>query len=135
MIIKKILNDLESEPIPDSVIELSIVFTDDNDIRELNKAYRDKDKPTDVLSFSQLEGGNQIASNTLLGDIVISLDTAQSQATELGVSFNQELVRLIIHGILHLFGYDHEDVSEEVVKMMQNKEEELYLTYKNSKFH
>ncbi len=120
---------MESEPIPESVTEISISFTDDNDIRELNRAYRSKDKATDVLSFSQLEQvDNEVAHmhSTILGDIVISLDTAERQAQELGVTFEDEIKRLLIHGTLHLFGYDHENVPAEEKQRMETKEEELF---------
>lgn len=129
-LLEKILNALESEDIPETVTELSLSFTDDNDIRELNRAYRGKDKATDVLSFSQLEVTDEEIEHlhpTILGDIVISLDTTKAQALELNVSFEDELKRLLIHGVLHLFGYDHENVSPEEKKRMEDKEEELFL--------
>jgi len=125
--IKKILNDLDCSSIPDSVSEVSIVFTDDPEIRELNASYRDKDYPTDVLSFSQLEGDDEVSSDpTSLGDIVISIETAERQAEKDGRTKNEELLRLLIHGILHLFGYDHENVSEEEAERMRELEERLF---------
>jgi len=125
--IKKILNGLDCSSIPDSVSEISIVFTDDSEIRELNASYRDKDYPTDVLSFSQLEGDDEISSApTSLGDVVISVETAERQAEKDGRPINEELLRLLIHGILHLFGYDHENVSEEEAGRMRELEERLF---------
>ena len=118
-ILKKLLSDLEFE---DS--ELSLLFTDDKEIAELNKKYRDKSGPTDVLSFSQKEGEG-VESNHL-GDLVISLETAERQAEEYGVSFEEEILRLVIHGLLHLCGYEHEGVSEEEAERMFAKQEELY---------
>lgn len=118
-----ILKDLESESIPKSVSELSVVLTDDSEIAELNESYRGKQGPTDVLSFSQLEGEG--AASTTLGDLVISVETAKRQAEEFGVSLHDELNRLMVHGVLHLFGYDHENVSDEEVLRMQTREAEI----------
>jgi len=119
-----LLQALEHEPLPESVSELSILFTDDKDIQRLNNSYRGKDAPTDVLSFSQLEGNDGFPS-LCLGDLVISLDTALSQSVEYRVTIGEELIRLLIHGLLHLFGYEHEGVPCEVEKAMQDKEDEL----------
>jgi probable rRNA maturation factor len=105
--------------------ELSILITDDAEIRSLNSAYRDLDSSTDVLSFSQLEGEEVPGSKELLGDIVISLDTAVRQAGELGHTVEEEMSRLLIHGVFHLLGYDHERGEEEAARM--RAEEEKYL--------
>lgn len=85
--------------------ELSVVVTDDEHIHALNREWRGKDKPTDVLSFPQQApspGGGPV-----LGDVVISGDTAQRQAHERGHSLEHELERLLVHGVLHLLGHDH----------------------------
>jgi probable rRNA maturation factor len=89
--------------------ELSVVFTDDAAIHALNKTWRGKDKPTDVLSFSQVEGVAAPAGtrNAVLGDVIISTDTAQRQAERIGHSLDDELQRLLVHGVLHLLGHDH----------------------------
>ncbi|GAB6066463.1 rRNA maturation RNase YbeY [Aquifex pyrophilus] len=108
-------------------VELSVYITDDEEIRELNKTYRGKDKPTDVLSFPLNETVNGLK---ILGDIVISQDTAERQARELGHSLNDEVKRLLIHGIVHLLGYDHERGGEEEKKFF---ELENYLLSKLSK--
>ena len=98
--------------------DFSLVLTNDQEIRQLNKNFRKKDKPTDVLSFpSSLEN--------YLGDLVISIDTAKIQAKDYGVTLIDELTRLIIHGLLHLLGYDHEKVSSSVARKMRGKEELL----------
>ncbi|MDD2942078.1 MAG: rRNA maturation RNase YbeY [bacterium] len=107
--------------------ELSILVTDDREIRQLNNDYRGKDKPTDVLSFSLDEGEFSLYSQGHLGDIVISQETAVRQALEYEVSLADEMQRLLIHGLLHLLGYDHENVPEEEVRRMEEKEEELRL--------
>ena len=86
--------------------ELSILYTGDNRIRKLNAQYRDIDRATDVLSFPQNDGGE--IDSTLLGDVVISVETALRQAQDHNLSLDEELTFLLIHGILHLLGYNHE---------------------------
>ncbi len=129
-LVRKILNDLACEPIPAHVCELSILLTNDAEIRELNRIYRRKDKATDVLSFSQIEGTDG-ASSALLGDLVISLDMTAAQAKKYRVTFDRELIRLLIHGLLHLHGYDHEKVSAAQAQRMRRKETELMAKYAN----
>ncbi len=97
--------------------ELSILLTDDPGIRELNAGYRHKDRATDVLSFPM---GDEV----MLGDVVISLDTAVRQAAEFGVSVECELHRLLVHGVLHLIGYDHTTGGWQA-RRMRAREEEL----------
>jgi len=110
--------------------ELSILLTNDSEIRALNKQYRGKDYATDVLSFSLLEGSNPVIEEPimLIGDIVISLEKMLQQADEYKVNPYQELLRLLIHGILHLLGYDHENVPESVAETMRNLEEQIYIS-------
>ncbi len=91
--------------------EISLLLTDDAAIQELNRDYRGKDAPTDVLSFPMNEGEDALLpeeGNLLLGDIVISLEKAAAQAELYGHSLERETVFLFIHGLLHLLGYDHE---------------------------
>jgi probable rRNA maturation factor len=97
-------------------VELSIVLVSDAQIRKLNKLYRNKDKPTDVLSFPI---GEKVEGWLILGDIVISVDTAKRQAQELGYSLEEELKRLLVHGLVHLLGYDHELGGEEEKKFFE----------------
>ncbi len=111
--------------IPKKARNLSILFTDDKRIKELNKIYRDKDYATDVLSFSQIEGEN-LENSSELGDIVISIQMAKLQASKFGNTFKQEILRLLIHGILHLFGFDHENVPEKDAKEMESLEDKLF---------
>ena len=100
--------------------ELSLRLVHDGEIHELNRAYRGKDRPTDVLSFSLREGRfGEIAQ--ALGDVVISLDTAARQAEEHGLRLGEEVDRLLVHGILHLAGYDHE-ISPREERRMKRKE-------------
>lgn len=127
---RKILSVLDSKltgkrRISPSVEELSIVFVSDPEIHKYNLAYRGKDKPTDVLSFSLLEGENKIGTSSL-GDVMISLKTAKKQAKEYGVTFSEEILRLLIHGILHLCGFDHENVPRRKVLEMQRFEDLLF---------
>lgn len=86
--------------------ELSLVLCDDEAIRELNRRWRGKDEPTDVLSFPQDPTG------PVLGDIVISLATAQRQASQMGHSLHRELRVLLVHGLCHLRGHDHHEPEE-----------------------
>ncbi len=103
--------------------ELSLVLCDDRYIRRLNKQYLGKDRPTNVISFPQQEGEG-IAGNHL-GDIVISAQRASSEAVKSGISFEERLLQLIVHGICHLCGYNHEDVSSDKALQMEKKELEL----------
>lgn len=128
--LKSILNELESAHIPDSVEELSVVFVSNSRIKELNKRFRAKNKVTDVLSFSQIEGQMPGADLKSLGDIVIALECAKLQAPDFGNDFTEEILRLLIHGILHLFGYEHENVSAKQAKRMQELEDKLFLKYR-----
>jgi probable rRNA maturation factor len=97
--------------------ELSILLTDDAYIRTLNREHRGKDRPTDVLAFPQEgEAGETpelAAPGQLLGDVVISLDTAERQARSRRRALLDEVSFLLAHGILHLVGYDHQDDAEE----------------------
>ena len=102
-----------------SAMELSILLVDDSAIQELNRQYRHKDSATDVLSFPQNEGDNSYGHPDILGDVVISMETAARQALEHGLSLEQELGLLLIHGVLHLLGHDHERSEGEAVKMKQ----------------
>jgi probable rRNA maturation factor len=101
----------------DPALELSILLTSDDGIRPMNREYRGKDKPTDVLSFGQgfFHQGKRTQSGGLanvLGDVVISVETARRQAAERGHPLEQEMRVLVVHGIVHLLGWDHEDDAE-----------------------
>jgi probable rRNA maturation factor len=91
---------------------LSISFVDDAAIRGLNREHRGKDKPTDVLSFPLLEKGDVHLGERLLGDVVISVDTARRQAADYDASLEAEINRLLIHGVLHVLGHDHEEAAQ-----------------------
>lgn len=106
--------------------ELSVVVVDDGQIQEINRDYLQRDKPTNVISFAQQEGEGAGICPQLLGDVVISADTAARDASEAQVSFFSELSFLLIHGILHLLGYDHERGTQEQAEIMEAKESELF---------
>ena len=93
--------------------ELSILLCDDPTIHALNRAHRRKNRPTDVLAFALREGELVPGAEGQLGDIVISLDTAQRQAREHDRTLWQEVSLLLAHGLLHLIGYDHQTAAEE----------------------
>ena len=87
--------------------EVGCLLVTDRRIRALNRRYRGEDTPTDVLAFSQREGGGPPGQPGLLGDVVISVETAARQAARAGHSLTREAALLLIHGILHLLGHDH----------------------------
>jgi probable rRNA maturation factor len=105
--------------------EISLCFVDDQTIQQLNNQYLYKDKPTNVLSFSLQEGECGSINPHILGDIVISVDRAKEDALKKSLSFEREIDFLIIHGLLHLLGYNHENATKEDAKAMQKKEKEL----------
>ena len=114
----------------DEKTEISVLFTEDKFIRSLNNKYREIDKPTDVLSFSLREGPvktPEAESDKLLGDIIISIETAQRQTDDLKHSIEKELTVLLIHGLLHLTGYAHEEDKD--YKTMREKEREILKSF------
>ena len=125
-IVKKVLQHLKV----DEKTEISVLFTDDKFIRSLNNKYRGIDKSNDVLSFSFQEGAIkswEVESDKLLEDIIISIETAQRQANTLNHSTEKELAVLLIHGLLHLTGYDHE--KDKDYKIMREKKSEMLIRF------
>lgn len=117
---------LNEEGLNGDNIEISISFVDNNEIRNLNAAYRNKDTVTDVLSFPQYENIDMIdieQSYICLGDVVLSIEKASEQAKEFGHSLQREQLYLIVHSIFHLLGYDH--MTDEEKKVMREKEENV----------
>ncbi|HEU18928.1 MAG TPA: rRNA maturation RNase YbeY [Deltaproteobacteria bacterium] len=110
-------------------LELSVLFVDDEEIAELNRQYLNRNGPTNVIAFSMREGDFGEINPHVLGDIIISVDTALRDAAHEGLSFEDELTYLIIHGLLHLLGYDHE-MSDEGTRTMRETEKELFLHIK-----
>jgi probable rRNA maturation factor len=111
----------------DSSAEISVTFVDNEQIHQLNKQYRDKDMPTDVLSFPMGENGVYDVDHTtgakILGDIVISMEKATEQADRYGHSLEREVGYLTAHSMLHLLGYDHEDGGIQRVRMREKEEQ------------
>ena len=112
------------EGIRPRTVEISIALVDDAAIRGLNARYRGKDTPTDVLSFAQEQEIALPGVPKLLGDVVISVDTAARQADAGGRSLDDELCQLAIHGVLHLLGYD--DATTEGYEEMVRKGEDIW---------
>jgi probable rRNA maturation factor len=112
-----------------SEAELSIVLVDDVRIAELNKAYLGREGPTNVIAFPMQEGDYADISPELLGDVVISTEKTAAEAAELGISYQDRFDFLLIHGILHLMGYDHE-TSKADEKIMDAKTDELFARIK-----
>ena len=92
-------------PLENDELELSVVLADNDFIQKLNKSWRNKDKPTNVLSFPQ-------EHPAILGDVILALETIRQEAEEQDISFEDHVTHLIIHGILHLLGYNHESSAE-----------------------
>lgn len=111
-------------------VELGVALVDDDYIHDLNLRFRGRDQPTDVLAFPMREEEPAQAGEEggvfLLGDVVISLPAAVRQAAEYGHGVNRELVRLVVHGTLHLLGYDHEQ-REDSARMRKREEAVLGL--------
>ena len=103
--------------------ELSVVFTDDASIQTLNAEWRDKDKPTNVLSFPAFPVKAGTQPGPMLGDIVIARETVEREALEEGKPLENHLAHLIVHGFLHLLGYDHE--TDEEAEIMEAREREI----------
>lgn len=109
-----------------SEAELSIALVDDDQIRELNATHRGNDAPTDVLSFSLLEGAHSSRRGRLLGDVVIGVQVAARRARAAHRGLDDELAKLLIHGTLHLLGWDHQDPAEALA--MRAEERRLWRT-------
>ncbi len=131
-IIKKVLeNCFEEEKIIDSKLMITITLTNAENIRKINKQYRNIDKATDVLSFPMFDKDeleNKIKNKffeheDVLGDIIISIPKVEEQAKEYGHGFERELSYMLVHGFYHLMGYDH--IKEEDKKEMRPKEEKI----------
>ncbi len=122
----------EGEGLDDAACQLSVTLVSKDEIRELNRDYRNIDSVTDVLSFPQFERdeiefyathSDDAPEEFMLGDVVICREKAEEQALEYGHSFERELVYLFTHSVLHLLGYDHE--TEEDKTVMRKREEEI----------
>jgi len=103
--------------------EISIVLSDNEHIRELNKHHRGMDKPTNVLSFPAARMKTPAGTPRFLGDIVIAYETVEREASEEAKPFEDHLSHLVVHGVLHLLGYDHED--DEEAETMESHERQI----------
>ena len=123
---------IESGMLPDAVpVEISVTVTDGEEIRAINREYRDVDSVTDVLSFPQYNDREQVAAeigahdaegfDIPLGDVVLCYDRATEQAKEYGNSNERELTYLFVHSMLHLLGYDHMEADEKAVMRMHEE--------------
>ncbi len=120
-LVQQILSFAAKEEKLDGTYEISITFVDDKEIQQINATYRDKNAPTDVISFAlEEEGEGEIAFErpegmpVTLGDIIVSVDTLHRQAKEYNHSLERELGFLVVHGFLHLLGYDHMNKEDEI---------------------
>jgi len=106
--------------------EICILFVDDEHIREINRSYLKRDRPTNVISFAMTEGSFGNVHPEILGDIVISIETALRDAATSRLDVMDEVEFLLIHGLLHLLGYNHENGSTEDEEKMKVRERELF---------
>ena len=130
--IEKVLNKcFEEEKLENSKLYITITLTNPENIRKINKQYRNIDRATDVLSFPMFEKeeleekikNNDFEHQEVLGDLIISIEKVKEQAEEYGHSFERELAYMLVHGFYHLMGYDH--IQEEDKKIMRPKEEKI----------
>ncbi len=108
-------------------IEISVVYSDDNSVQELNKNYRGKDKPTNVLSFATIDGIDDIQElfeeePIMLGDVILAFETTKKESTEQNKKFEDHATHLLVHGVLHLMGFDHiEDIEADYMEALETK--------------
>lgn len=115
---RSVLAALQDEGIEDG--EISLTFLDDNGIRTLNRDYLDRDRPTDVIAFTLHDPGQPV-----VGDVYVGYEQAARQSGAEGVSLEEELVRLTIHGVLHVLGYDHPPGDDRWTSPMFQRQEEI----------
>ena len=130
-LINKVLEKcFEVENLTATKLYISIILTTPNNIKEINKQYRNIDKETDVLSFPMFEKNEigEVAEKEALGDIIVSIERVKEQAKEYGHSFERELAYMIVHGFYHLMGEDH---IEEADKIKMREKEERVLSQLN----
>lgn len=105
--------------------ELSISIVGDLEIAKLNKKYLDREGPTNVIAFPMQEGDFSAINSNLLGDVVISVDTAKKEGKLAEITAKERFYQLLVHGILHLFGYDHGESEEALI--MEKKSKDILL--------
>jgi probable rRNA maturation factor len=111
--------------LPAERLEVSLVLSDDAEVRQLNRDYRGQDKPTNVLSFAALDADSPIPAEgpILLGDVIIGYETTRAEAAAEGKSVAHHLSHLVVHGVLHLLGYDH--IEEDEAERMESLERSI----------
>ncbi len=119
--LKRLLRELEC-----GEVDLGVFLVDDDQIRETNRDYLDRDRPTNVISFPMKGGALDDIHPEMLGDIVLSIETAARDARAENFDIMDEVEFLLIHGLLHLMGYDHENGEARETTMMQQRERELF---------
>lgn len=102
---------------------IEVAFVTDEEIREVNLSFRSKDYVTDVISFSYLDESDSVSE--VMGELIIALDKAESQAPSFGNDFPGEVIRLLVHGLLHVCGFEHEDVSIATRREMELLEDDI----------
>lgn len=107
--------------------ELSVVIVDDIEMAVMNQQYFGRHGPTNVIAFSMREGRFAEVNPQLLGDVIISIETAQQEAADAGIERDERFKQLLVHGILHLLGYDHEKTAPEAQRMEAKSQEVLSL--------
>lgn len=110
--------------------ELSIVIVSDSEIEELNRTYLNRRGPTNVIAFAMREGAYADVSPQLLGDVVISIETAHRESEEAAINPEKRFDQLLVHGILHLFGYNHESNDKDAARMEKKSKKLLKLIEK-----
>ena len=113
--------------------EISLVLVNNEQIQEINRQYLQRDYPTNVIAFSQIEGEFGDLNPDLLGDVVISVERAASDSMAGGLTLDDELDFLFIHGLLHLLGYEHENTTEAEAQKMKEKTDQLFYQLKGYK--
>ncbi|WP_062104648.1 rRNA maturation RNase YbeY [Bacillus niameyensis] len=132
-LVESILTYASEQEKVENEAEVSVTFVSDKEIQEINKEYRGKDQPTDVISFALEEEGDGeipvtgVGLPRVLGDIIISLDRAKEQAKDYGHSLQREIGFLTVHGFLHLLGYDHMNENDE--KKMFSRQNDILAGY------
>ena len=106
---------------------MSILIVDDAEIAKLNSRYLGRKGPTNVIAFPMLEGEYSDVAEQMLGDVVISVETTQREAEQAGLDFDTRFDNLLVHGVLHLLGYDHEDDEKRALEMEEKSRELLAL--------
>jgi probable rRNA maturation factor len=119
--LKRLLKELG---ITDS--EVSLLLVNDDQIREINKNYLQRDRSTNVISFAMTEGAFGDVHPEILGDIILSVETAARDAMACDIDFMDEVEFLLIHGLLHLLGHNHENVESNEAKKMEKLEREIF---------